>query len=156
MPMKTILELLHQEHLSLHAPEIFVRRESRGHMPLILERLFNPPPSPAGATLHLSLSHTYLQNSDVMFDPEVTFAIYKRTAFPGLESLGIIERDDTGNDWLFVPTSVRMDNIADYLLSFSGPSPEALLVSISGQRAKCLFCREWDQNLHAQGFLCAP
>ena len=90
-----------------------------------------------------------------MADPEVTFAVYALSSHPGLQPLGIAVRCSLGTAWLFVPTSVKMDPIGDYLESFIGDDPDKLLVSKSGQRAKCTFCRQWDLNLEEQGFTCA-
>ncbi len=89
-----------------------------------------------------------------MADPEVTFSVYALSNHPGLAPLGIIARDLSATAWLFVPTSVRMDPIGDYQEAFIGEDPDALMVSMSGQRAKCAFCREWNRNIKDQGFTC--
>jgi hypothetical protein len=154
--MNTILKILDQQKLPLTAPVIHVRREVAGFMPLVLERVFDPPPAPSGAIAHLSLAHYYVQNGDLMADPEFTFSVYALSNNPGLASLGIAVRDSSATGWLFVPTSVKMDAIGDYMESFVGDDADALVVSGSGQRAKCSFCRQWDLNIKEQGFTCAP
>jgi hypothetical protein len=155
--MNAILRILDEAKLAITTQLIHVRREAPGFMPLVVERVFDPPPAPIGAITHVSMAHYFIHNGDLMADPEITFSVYKLADYPGLETLGIVARDSSGTAWLFIPTSVKMDSIGDYQESFVGDDPEALMVSKSGQRAKCIFCRQWDLNIKDQGFItCVP
>lgn len=151
--MKIILEILDQEKTDLTAQHIHVQREVPGFMPLVVERIFNPPPAPPGARAHLSVAHYYLQNGDLVSDPEVTFSVYHLSEHAGLRSLGIAVADRASSEWLFIPTSVSMPTVGQYHEAFSGRS-EALLVSRTWQRETCSFCDLWNRNLREQGFAC--
>jgi hypothetical protein len=128
-PLKTLPAIIERHgglenftHVQLHA---------EGFMPLSIQRLEHER-GPNGGAL-VSVMHTYLQNGDVMRDPEVVFEV----------------KDD-----VWSPISYRQDSL--------GIMQEAVYVEEGKTmvRPKLLaditkFCMQWDRNLKDQGFLTA-
>jgi hypothetical protein len=114
--------------LSLFPDKQGIRIKSEGFMDLVVERLGTGP-----RKLPLvSVAHYYVQNGDMMRDPEMTFEV------------------DGANFW---PVSFQQDSLGLY--------QEACFVGESGAtlvRPRLLkdlqkFARSWNMNLRAQGFL---
>ena len=98
------------------------------YMPLVIEWLGK---GPAGGDL-IAISHTYVQNGDLMRDPEIVFLV-------------------TENEW--TPVSFRNDSLGVYQESMIIEDGEIRYVRpklIADLRS---FARTWDRNIAAQGFL---
>ena len=81
----------------------------------------------------VAVSHSYVQNGDVMFDPEITFAV--------------------GADDSWSPRSFRQDGLG--INQEVERTDESGLVVRNERMARDLaaFARTWDRNLREQGFL---
>lgn len=129
--MKTVWEII-QLFGGLDAlKKKYIRIENRGYMPLVIEYVGE---GPRGLPL-VSVAHTYVQEGDLMYDPEMEFEIDPQTPNKEWEpityvqhNLGInqvaVWRED--NNVLFHPKLVRD------LKSFA---------------------RTWNKNLREQGFI---
>lgn len=107
-----------------------IRIENAPFMPLVIEYVgTGPREQPA-----VSVAHTYIQNGDVMYDPEVVF--------------------ETGSDMCWGPISYRQDG-------FRWPTQVAVWKDVNGTvllRPRLVaslrtFARQWDRNLLEQGYL---
>ncbi len=106
-----------------------LRIEVPGYMPLHIEVIGRGP----GGGVLLAVAHTYVQNSDVMRDPEV-----------------VTEVTSGDPDWL--PISFRQDNLG--ILHEAVVSEGSVLLFHHGLVADLRqFMAFWDQNLRQQGFI---
>ena len=104
--------------------------EAPGFMPLNVEVISQRGP---GGGLLLAVSHTYVQNGDVMRDPEIVAEIT-----PG------------SSDWL--PISFRQDNLG--ILHEAVVSEGGVFLLHHGLVADLKrFMALWDKNLREQGFI---
>lgn len=109
--------------LSQPGAHITINRGS--YMPLTIERVFSTT---------LAISHHYIQNGDVMYDPEVVFF--------------------TGYDGEFVPTEFtqhpyvyqEVAELSEDLKSVARYNPKQM-------RSVARFAEMWAKNLNDQGFL---
>lgn len=67
---KIFVELLEKMQRQQH-----LKIENEPFMPLTIERLGEDFQTPWGTTQHYSLCHYYIQNGDLMHDPEVCFLV---------------------------------------------------------------------------------
>jgi len=124
--LKTVARII-EKHGGLEALKRRpIRVENPPYLPLVIEYLGN---GPRGYPL-VSVAHTYHQNGDTLYDPEMQFEV-------------------TASKWL--PVSYRQDNL--------GVRQEAVWVThrqvqIVPRLVRDLsrFARTWDRNLRAQGF----
>jgi len=98
------------------------------YMPLLIEHLGK---GPAGGDL-IAVSHTYVQNGDLMRDPEIVFLV-------------------TGDEWM--PVSYRNDSLGVYQESMVIEDGQVRYVRPMLLRDLKSFARDWDRNIKAQGFL---
>ena len=98
------------------------------YMPLVIEWLGN---GPSNGDL-IAVSHTYVQNSDLMRDPEIVFLV-------------------TENEW--TPISFRNDSVGVYRESMIIEDSEIRYVRPALMQDLRSFARTWDLNLRAQGYL---
>jgi hypothetical protein len=109
--------------------EQYLKVENRPYMPLVIELLGEGP-------RHyplVSVAHTYLQNGDVMYDPELVFEVCDELGWEPISfcnhGLGVYQegvwRNDTG----------------------------ALVMRPKLVLQLRVFARQWDYNLKAQGYL---
>jgi hypothetical protein len=127
--MKSIEEIVQVtggwDHLRNHPLKI----EVKGFMPLCIEAI---GPGPRGGLL-ISVMHFYLQNGDVMRDPDVEVEV-----LPGTE------------DWL--PVSYRQDNLGIFRQAVT---TEGGVVRFNHGLVADVkrFLEVWDRNLREQGFV---
>jgi hypothetical protein len=118
--------LLHGGLAALKAE--YIRIENKPFQRLVIESIGN---GPRGLPM-ISVAHTYLQNGDVMYDPEMTFEVSSHGLLPisyQLDPMGIYQeciwREDDG--------SVKMlRKLVTHLMEFA---------------------EMWDANIRAQGFM---
>lgn len=98
------------------------------YMPLVIEYLGK---GPRNGDL-LAISHTYVQNGDLMRDPEIVFLI-------------------TDHEW--TPISFRNDSVGAYQEALIIEDGEIRYVRPQLVRKLRSFARMWDRNIRAQGYL---
>lgn len=107
--------------------------ENKPYMPLNIEKVYDFPVLKKGNYL-LSLSHTYIQNGDLMRDPEIVFEI------------------DPDNE-LAEPLSYLQDSLALYQQVYTYKDGKRAMVYPKRKREISDFCfRLWLPNLRRQGF----
>lgn len=122
-----------QEHLKM---------ENEGYLPLSIERLFGIIATPLGEAEHYSLIHSYVQNGDLMKDPEMCFFVYN--AVNGKADPQTIK---------IIPYLYQQDNLGFYqegMVIYDSVSVE-IFPSIIVQQVE--FADIWFENIEAQGFL---
>ena len=104
-----------------------------GFMPLSIERIGT---GPRDLPL-LSVMHWYLQNGDLMRDPDVE-----------------LEAKWSGSDtkWVFYPTYYRQDNLGIYD-ELVWRNEDQLKCRPTRIHSVCSFCETWSSNLKQQGFV---
>ncbi len=104
--------------------------EVEGYMPLHVEIIGR---GPGGATL-LSVMHTYVQNGDVMRDPDVEVEVVP------------------GSDVEWLPVSYRQDGLGIFQ---EAVSTEGGVVRYNRRLVADLkrFLKTWDRNIRDQGFI---
>lgn len=110
----------------LAAEPITVR--AAGFMPLGIERIGTGERGGALVAVH----HTYEQNGDLMFDPEVVFEV-------------------AGSDWQ--PVSFEVSGMCFWNVVYRDKATHALMVRVRLLQDLAAFCRQWDANIRAQGLV---
>jgi hypothetical protein len=126
--MRTVeqIVLLHGGLKALKAE--YIKIENKPFQRLVIEAIGN---GPRGLPM-ISVAHTYLQNGDVMYDPEMTFEVSSHEFWPvsyQLDGMGVFQecvwREDDG--------SVKMlRKLVTHLMEFA---------------------EMWDANIQSQGYL---
>ena len=113
-----------------------IRIENRGYMPLVIEFVGE---GPRGLPL-ISVAHTYIQNGDVMYDPEMTFEV----------NPVMLHKPD---GW--VPITYRQDNLGLNQTAVWRNEQGQVMVRPRLVRELRSFARTWNKNLREQGFILA-
>ena len=114
-----------------------IKIESKGFMPLTLEFLHNVQTGTGQGKLY-SLSHSYVQNGDLMRDPEMCF---------------IVVTDPVTNNTLIYPQMYQQDSLGLYEESVHITDGKVTGSIPIWQAAHCSFANMWLKNILAQGFL---
>lgn len=104
-----------------------IKIEVPGFMPLSIEWI---GPGPDGSEM-VSVMHWYLQNGDVMRDPDMVFHV--------------------GRGW-WAPWSYRQDSIGLYQEARFQNDDGEILIRLKLARELNSFAKIWDKNLAEQGF----
>ena len=129
--MQTLLRIL--ERAGGYRPTLYLKIENPPYMALVIEA--TPEPGPLGLP-SISVAHYGEQNGDLMRDPEMCFELSK----PQLGGLAL-SAWYYRNDYLGIEQYSRYRSAENYVVV------SALYVEHEQ------FARQWDRNLHAQGFL---
>jgi len=129
--MQTLLRIL--ERAGGYRPTLYLKIENPPYMALVIEA--TPEPGPLGLP-SISVAHYGEQNGDLMRDPEMCFEL-STPPRGGLALSAWYYR----NDYLGIEQYSRYRSAENYVVV------SALYVQHEQ------FARQWDQNLHAQGFL---
>jgi len=116
--------------------------ESEGFIPLSAEKVAADIVTDYGRAFLLSLSHHYLQNGDLMRDPEMAFIVADYRA----------HKKDFANLYIF-PQLYRQDNMGIYEESVSVNAGKAIRYNERLQKKHAAFANQWLGNIQAQGFL---
>jgi len=114
-----------------------IKIESNSFMPLHLELLHNIQTDAGNGKLY-SLSHTNVQNGDLMRDPEMCFIV-----IPDPNSIGT----------LIFPQLYRQDNLGLYEESVQINDGKVTGFIPTWQASHCAFANIWLKNILAQRFL---
>jgi hypothetical protein len=129
--MKTILRIL--ERAGGYRPTLYLKIENPPFMALVIEA--TPEPGPCGLPA-ISIAHYGKQNGDPMRDPEMCFELVK-TPLDALSLSSFYFR----NDYLGIEQYSRYVSETD------------CIVLSDLHREHEQLARQWDRNIHAQGFL---
>jgi len=122
-----LLEKLNgKEHIKLRV---------EGFMPLSMEYLYQVE-TPFGTGKVYSLGHTYEQNGDLMYDPEMCFIV-----------------TNNGNEIAIYPQLYRQDNLGLYEESIHIENGYVIGYITIWQQGHCSFANQWLKNIQSQGFL---
>lgn len=116
-----------KEHYSeiLNGTYTYMNFESSPYMPLTLEAV------PEGKTgIGISISHHYVQNGDLMYDPEIVFAIDN-------------EKEEA------YPHSITQDNFGRYQLVYDGNTDNKFLAD----EISDFFINTWSKNIQTSNYL---
>lgn len=117
---------------------------SGGFMPLTMEQITGAEciSTPYGAGQRYSLYHHYLQNGDVMRDPEMVFIV-------------IDHRKDVKEYALAAvyPQLYRQDGLGIYEESITIENNRLTTYKPARQAAHCSFANQWLKNIKWQGFI---
>jgi hypothetical protein len=114
-----------------------VKIEVKGFMPLTLEFLHNVKTITGQGKLY-SLLHSYIQNGDLMRDPEMCF---------------IVVTDAETNTTLIYPQMYQQDSLGLYEESVHINDGKVTGSIPIWQASHCSFANIWLKNILAQGFL---
>ncbi|HTE11826.1 MAG TPA: hypothetical protein VK645_12660 [Chitinophagaceae bacterium] len=126
--MKLIKKLGEDDHIKI---------ESKSFMPLTLEFLHNVQTGTEQGKLY-SLSHTYVQNGDLMRDPEMCF---------------IAVANPDGISTAIYPQMYQQDSLGLYEESVHINEGKVTGSIPVWQASHCAFANMWFKNILAQGFL---
>lgn len=116
------LEALKQQYIEI---------KNRGYMPLVIEYIGT---GPRGLPL-ISVSHYYIQNGDLMRDPEMTFEI------------------DPAGQQEWGPITYQQDSLSIFQEAIWRAPDDRVMIRPSLVQDLKAFARTWDRNLKEQGFL---
>jgi hypothetical protein len=129
--MKTILRIL--ERAGGYRPTLYIKIENPPFMALVIEA--TPEPGPCGLRA-ISIAHYGKQNDDPMRDPEMCFELVK-------SPLGALSL----SSFYFRNDYLGIEQYSRYV------SEKDCIVLSDLHREHETFARQWDRNIHAQGFL---
>jgi len=118
---RVVMDILHLQRLTdaFHtAPEFHLRLENQPYLPLVIERQAD----------EVAVRHSFIQNGDLMRDPELTFRL---------------------PDWS--PTSITQDPVGTYRGVFLFVNGRRVMNTRLAHELEA-FARLWAINLRAQGF----
>ena len=119
-----------------------IKLEVVGFMPLNFEKLEENILTPWGVAATYSLSHSYVQNGDLMRDPEMVFLVIdNRKNASDFEDISIY------------PTMYQQDNLGLYEESVTIANHQIQSFIKVWQYSHCNFANLWLKNIRAQGFL---
>ena len=128
--MKTILRIL--ERAGGYRPTLYLKIENPPFMALVIEA--TPEPGPSGLPA-ISVAHYGKQNGDPMRDPEMCFELV--SSQHGALSL---------SSFYFRNDYLGIEQYSRYV------SEKDCIVLSDLHREHEQFARQWDRNIHAQGF----
>lgn len=135
-----LLDRLKQVEDSAHK---CLRLESSGFLPLSFERLYNGIKTPWGSGTLYSLMHWYIQEGDLMRDPDMVFVVVdnRQALEDPVDLVGIY------------PQSYQADSMGVYQesLFIDGSAFSKFIPSLNIRH--CEFANMWLMNIQAQGFL---
>lgn len=112
-------------------------------LPLTIERIWQGVETPFGVGDQYSLCHSYMQNHDVMVDPEMCFVLVDKR----------YGRNDAFDLVAVIPYMYQLAALAIYQASISFTDDKAALEDSEQQKDHCDFAEMWLRNIEAQGFL---
>jgi hypothetical protein len=120
-----------------------LRLKSPGYLPLSFERLYGGIQTPWGEGTLYSLMHWYIQEGDVMRDPDMVFVVVdnRRGAQDPIDLVSIY------------PQSYQADNMGLYQESLFIDKSALSKFSPALNVQHCDFANMWLINIQAQGFL---
>ena len=111
-------------------------------MPLTIEKLEENILTPWGVATTYSLSHSYLQNGDLMRDPEMVFILVdNRSDEKDFHGIGIY------------PQMYQQDNLGLYEESVTIENGQIKSFIKTWQHSHCNFANLWLKNIKQQGFV---
>lgn len=131
--MKTVAEIiriLRGDHKGLAAR--WIKLDNPGWMPLSIELIQDD--CPFGPGVIIGVSHTYVQNGDLMSDPFMSFRV-------------------DGDTW--VPLSYLQDGLGINQQAFFIGDDDKTMVRPKLLKQLNSFCKMWDRNLRDQRFIIA-
>lgn len=143
MEMKTVMEIINREggieklKHGCYEGHFYIKIENGGYMPLIIEYVGD---GPQGHAL-ISVSHNYIQEGDVMRDPEIVF---------------IVVEDKILKKSVWTPKMFQQDNLGIYQEIIFQDEKGIWKVRNRDLVSCQSFAKQWDKNLKAQGFLNQP
>jgi hypothetical protein len=132
--MKTIETMIREAGGLEAVRQNYIRIENPPYMRLVIEVVAGPLEI---GTFEVSVAHYGEQNGDAMRDPEMTFIVVP-------EACG----------WIWHPLTFRNDYAGWFREAARYDGLGAVETISNGQeRGQAAFARQWDSNLHRQGFL---
>jgi len=116
--------------VDLHQPGAYVKVERKPYMPLVIEGLGNS---------EVAVGHFYVQNGDVIYDPEVVF-------FTGYEDTPA----KLGGGW--IPLTIQHPPPCGRHVYGKHDGQELTHLNGRGQRDLATFVNQWTRNLKMQKF----
>jgi len=111
-------------------------------MPLVIEMVGENIQTQFGAAKLYSLAHYYVQNGDLMRDPEMVFIVVDNRK----------EKKDFENI-LVIPQMYQQDNLGIYEESINIQNGKLSCYKKFWHNGHCKFAAEWLRNISRQGFL---
>ncbi|MBN8876783.1 MAG: hypothetical protein J0I32_04500 [Sphingobacteriales bacterium] len=119
-----------------------IKLERESFMPLSFERIQDDVTTPYGMGHVYSLMHTYVQNGDLMRDPEVCFIVVDNRTEP--KQYDLID---------IYPLLYRQDNLGLYEESIRIEGSAVTSFIKTWQDSHVAFANQWLVNISQQGFL---
>jgi len=119
-----------------------IKLELESFMPLSFERILDDVVTPFGTGHLYSMMHTYIQNGDLMRDPEVCFIVVDNRGQPDQYDMICV-----------YPQLYRQDNFGLYEESIRIEGNSITNVIKAWQDSHVVFANQWLVNINQQGFL---
>ncbi len=132
--MKTIQTLIENNLAGNLIAGEYIKIQNSPYMPLTVEIIGEGP----NGLPQVAVSHHFVQNGDLMRDPEIVFEV-----------------ENSAGIWGFHPVEVTMDPVGRYVRAVWLENGNVMKI-MKEVRDLNSFSRIWDRNLKAQGFLKAP
>ncbi len=130
--------LIFSKLIAMLGTEQCIKLESAPYMPLHFEYVGDMR-SGQGASKIYSLMHSYLQNGDLMRDPEMCFLHFYSDASNQIKGI--------------LPYSYTLDSIGKYEESVIFPSWNEMEVKEELQKHHTSFANQWLLNIEEQGYI---
>ena len=119
-----------------------IKLESEGFMPLTIDRLESDISTPYGNGALYSVAHYFLQNGDIMSDPQMVFVVVDN------------RKDEKDFDMIGIyPQMYQQDSLGLYEESVQMEDGKVATYNKYWQPAHCKFASQWFRNIKQQGFL---
>ncbi|PJZ28735.1 DUF6908 domain-containing protein [Leptospira kmetyi] len=143
--MKNVLKLIEENGGLDQLKNRALRVKSEGFMDLVIEFI---GPGPQGKDA-VSVAHYYIQEGDMMRDPEVCFELIEEYGLKKVKGINIVHKELKMVPYLFVQDGHRGRYDEVYLLRDDG---SIKAVSYRLQKSIQSFCNSWNRNLKDQKF----
>ncbi len=120
----------------------YIKINNEGYMPLTIECIEEQINTPWGFAKLYSVSHSYVQNGDLMRDPEMVFIVCDNRAH---------EKDF--DNILIYTQMFQQDNLGLYEESVRIENNHIKTFIKTWQHGHCSFANTWLRNIKQQGFL---
>ncbi|RHX84720.1 DUF6908 domain-containing protein [Leptospira stimsonii] len=144
--MNTIMQIIEQNGGLKELKNRALRIKNEGYMDLVIEYIGTGPQGKDA----VSVSHNFIQNGDLMRDPEVCFEFIEEYGLKKEKGINRVEIVLKMVPYLFVQDGHRGRYDEVYLLREDG---SIRAVSFKLQKSIQGFCNIWNKNLKEQGFL---
>lgn len=143
--MRNVLKLIEENGGLDELKNRGLRIKNEVYMDLVIEYI---GPGPRGKDA-VSVAHYYIQEGDMMRDPEVCFELVEEFGLKKIKGINTVQKELKMVPYLFVQNGYLERYYEVYLLREDGTIKA---MSLKLQKSIQSFCNQWDRNLVDQKF----